>query len=236
MGLRSTCLGSLLFVVPCVVACSSSGGDGTPTDEDTGVVDEDTSVPTDDARADGTVTDSSGTDAGKDATGDTPRDSDADVVVDTGSPFCTIPGAIESEPCGKCGTHSRLCAGDGGTWLPWGACSGEVGDCTPLETRSTVCGKCGKRTETCSPKCAWEKGTCGGEGTCNPGDVETEYSCATVRQTKTKTCDATCTWGALTACAAVKGWDDLAAPPAGFPGRQLHSAVWTGSDMIVWGG
>jgi N-acetylneuraminic acid mutarotase len=239
MGLRSSCLWSLSFVIlPSVMACSSSGG-GAPADEDTGILEEDTSVPVDGSRPDSTVGDA-GSDSGKDATTtDAPRDGDAaidtaDAVVDTGSPFCKTPGAIESEPCGKCGTHSRLCAGDGGTWLPWGACTGEVGDCTPLEARSTPCGKCGKRAETCSPKCVWEKSTCTDEGLCNPGDVETEYSCPTARQTKTRTCDSTCTWGTLSACAAIKGWDDMAVAP--ISGRHAHTAVWTGSDMVVWGG
>jgi N-acetylneuraminic acid mutarotase len=235
MGLRWSCLFSLLSILPFAAACSSSGSEGTGADDDTGIVDEDTSVPADGEVVDSTVKDGT-VDGGKDATGDTPKDGadTADVVVDTGSPYCTTPGAIESEPCGKCGTHSRLCGGDGGTWLPWGACTGEVGDCTPLDTRSTACGRCGKRTETCSPKCAWDKGTCTGEGLCNPGDVETEYSCSTARQTKTRTCDSTCAWSAWSACAAVKGWDDMASAP--ISGRQLHTAVWTGSDMVVWGG
>ena len=235
MGLSKSGFGSLLWVLSCAVACSSSGGGSAP-DEDTGSGDPDTASPIDDGGVDSTLGEGGTDGGGKDATGDTPRDAAADVAIDTGSPFCSTPGAIESEPCGKCGTHSRLCAGDGGTWLPWGACTGEVGDCAPLDTRTTTCGKCGKRTETCSPKCAWDKGVCGGEGICNPGDVETAYACTTTRQTKTRTCSATCAWSDFTDCTAVKGWDDMAAPPATFAGRQLHSAIWSGTDMIVWGG
>ncbi len=239
MGLRQSLFVSSLVAPLFAVACSSSdGGSGPAGDDDTGSAD--TTVSPDDSGVDSTVVDTSGADGSKtDSTiGDTPTDADAgadaDVVVDTGSPFCSTPGAIESEPCGKCGTHSRLCAGDGGTWLPWGACTAEIGDCTPAETRTTTCGKCGKRTETCSPKCAWDKGACGSEGICNPGDVETAYACSSVRQTKTRTCDTTCAWSSFTDCLAVKGWDDMAVAP--ITGRQQHTAVWTGSDMVVWGG
>lgn len=28
----------------------------------------------------------------------------------------------------------------------------------------------------------------------------------------------------------------LGPPPGGSPGRQLHTAVWTGAEMLVWGG
>lgn len=38
------------------------------------------------------------------------------------------------------------------------------------------------------------------------------------------------------ACAAAGRWSALAAVPLGMLGRTAHSAVWTGKEMIVWGG
>jgi len=35
---------------------------------------------------------------------------------------------------------------------------------------------------------------------------------------------------------ATNSWRLIAAPPASFLGRSNHTAVWTGSEMIVWGG
>lgn len=38
------------------------------------------------------------------------------------------------------------------------------------------------------------------------------------------------------ACAAAGRWSPVAAAPLGMLGRSAHSAVWTGKEMIVWGG
>ncbi len=167
---------------------------------------------------------------------DAAKETSGDVSVDAPSTKCTS-GAIESEACGKCGTRSRLC-GDGNVWLDWGACGGETGACKPADSRSVTCGKCGKRTETCSVTCEWEPGACTDEGVCNAGEFETQYGgCSLPKQVKTRTCGTTCKWSDWGVCAVTKGWDDMASPTGiSFQGRQYHSAVWTGTDMLVWGG
>lgn len=228
------------------VACSSNTSNNS---EDTGAEDtgstDDTST-TDSSGGDtgssdtgktdtGTPTDSTTTDGetGGDAdAGDAP-DPDAAEVSDT----CTTPGKTESGACGKCGTRERLCGSDK-KWLPWGACTGETGTCSIGETRDVKCGKCGTRKDKCNATCDWDNGVCTGEGICNEGDVETQYSCSSPKLVKTRTCTSTCTWSDWSACAAPKGWDTMADPPGSFLGRRQHTAVWNSADgsMIVYGG
>ncbi len=148
---------------------------------------------------------------------------------------CPTPGATGPGHCGKCGTRARLCDTTG-VWLSWGACTGETGVCDIGSTRDVKCGKCGKRNDKCSTTCEWENGVCTGEGICNEGDVETQYSCSTPKQVKTRTCTSTCGWSDWSGCAAAKGWDTMADPPSTFYGRYQHSAIWTGSNMVVYGG
>ena len=215
------------------VACSSSSSGGAP---------DDATTPSDDtATPSGETAIESGDESGDSSTGDSGAVLDGDAIVDsgvdTGSPYCEA-GTIGDEPCGKCGTHSRLCDDDAGTWMPWGACSAEKGDCVPASTRTTKCGKCGSRIDTCSDTCGWQSGKCASEGVCNPGDVETAFGgCPTAKMTKTRTCSASCAWADWTDCAAIKGWDDMSTPTAiSFAGRTYHTAIWTGTDMVVWGG
>ncbi len=222
------------------VACSSTetpastedtGGEDTGSD-DTGAVDSSTgdTGATDTGKTDSSVDTGTPTDTGVAEGG---GDADADTA--EVSLACPTPGATGTGPCGKCGTHERLCGSDK-IWLPWGACTGETGVCELGTTRDTKCGKCGTRKDTCNATCDWDNGVCTGEGICNEGDVETQYSCSTPKLVKTRTCTSTCTWSDWSACAASKGWDTMADPPTNFYGRYLHSAVWTGTDMIVYGG
>ncbi|MGZ3418562.1 MAG: Kelch repeat-containing protein [Polyangiales bacterium] len=223
-----------------LLACSSSGGSPPETtDEDSGSTTDDSSTTTDALEdsgspsetgvGDSTVTDSTASESGGDATGD-----GSDAAADTSSPLCSEAGAIETQDCGKCGNKARLCGSDG-MWLPFGACTGEKGVCVPGDTRMTSCGKCGTRTETCSATCGWTPGACTGEGVCNLGDSETQYgACTAAKEVKIRTCDATCKWSDFSACTAPKGWNDIALAP--ITGRYYHTAVWTGSEMVVWGG
>lgn len=222
-----------------LLACSSS--DSPPaesTDEDTGATVDDSSSQEDALEDTGSSVDSSVVDSTTKDTG-TSADSGADAPAtdapaDMGSPLCSDAGAIETQDCGKCGNKARLC-GDDGMWLPFGACTGEKGVCVPGDTRMTACGKCGKRTETCSATCGWTPGACTGEGVCNLGDTETQYgACTAAKEVKIRTCDATCAWSAFSACTAPKGWNDMALAP--IAGRYLHTGVWTGTEMVVWGG
>jgi hypothetical protein len=69
---------------------------------------------------------------------------------------------------------------------------------------------------------------------CKPGDTQPGTGCPT-GDVGTQMCTPSCTWSATT-CTPTKGWRPLAAPPMAFLGRANHSAVWTGSAMIVFGG
>lgn len=229
MQLRFVSLAAVFSLLAC------SGGDSNPitAPDDTAASDDDTALAEDSSTPDDSSTEDTGA-----PTDSTVLDSGAgETAADTAevSTTCTEAGAVESEDCGKCGKRARLC--DSGKWLPWGACTGEKGICTPAETRSTACGKCGKRTETCSAMCGWEPGACTGEGLCNAGDVEVQYgACPIAKQVKTRTCNEMCGWGDWSGCVAPKGWNDIAAAPSTFYGRHYHSAVWTGTEMVVYGG
>lgn len=222
---------ALLFAT----ACSSSGDSSTTNTDDTGTSDDgggDETLDLDSSGSDGSP-ETSASDGSMGETSDAGLDADATDSAEA-SLTCTDAGAVESEACGKCGLRGRLC-GDDGTWLPWGACAGEKGVCVPADTRMEACGRCGKRTDTCDATCGWVAGACTGEGACNPGDSETQYgACAVAKQVKIRTCDTTCTWSDWSACMAPKDWNDIALAP--IAGRQYHTAIWTGSEMIVWGG
>lgn len=235
MKLRSFASYSVLALFALGSACSSSNNENTTADtsvdEDTGTAEEtgeDSSTTEDTSKPDtSTGSDTSVDDTG--TAGETATDAPADVVT-----TCTEAGAVESGDCGKCGKRARLCDSTG-VWLPWGACTGESGVCSIGETRMTNCGKCGKRAETCSATCGWDPGACTGEGLCNAGDVEIQYgACSNPKYVKTRTCSSTCAWGDWTGCVPPKGWVDIAATTVG--GRTYHSAVWTGTEMVVWGG
>ena len=176
---------------------------------------------------------------------DSSVDFDSSSSVDTGvdaydaSTTCSYP-STESRPCGKCGTMTRSCD-PSGTWQGFGSCVGEkigASYCSVGESRSNPCGKCGTETDTCDPtSCTWLVGTCSGEGVCKSGDVDTTTaSCSSSGEVRTRTCGTACTWGAYSGCALPKGWLKMSAAPTTLSGRYQHSAVWTGTDMIVWGG
>jgi N-acetylneuraminic acid mutarotase len=243
MNLRSF---ASLTALALLVGCSSSGGNNgnnnteadTSVDEDTGGGD-DTGGGEDSSTADSSAPDTStpvdSGSASETAVGDA-GDAAADAYADAAevSTKCGKAGDIESGDCGKCGTRARLCDSTG-VWLPWGACTGEKGVCIAGETRMVSCGKCGKRSETCSTMCAWEPSACTGEGICNAGDVEVQYgACANPKYVKTRSCTATCGWGDWSGCVPPKGWNDMA--PTSASGRYYHTAVWSGAEMIVWGG
>jgi len=214
-------------------ACSSAEPESTPTENDARI-DETGADSSSDASVDSRIDD--------DATDSTSVDSAPetialpDVVISDSLAPC-FPGSKESIPCGKCGASTRVCGSDA-KWGPFLACIETAGECTPGETRpGGTCGKCGSRTESCTSFCKWVGGLCTGEGTCTPGDVETDTtSCTVPFEIKSRTCSSTCGFGAWSACYVPKGWQAIALPPTTFPGRWEHSATWTGSQMIVFGG
>lgn len=69
---------------------------------------------------------------------------------------------------------------------------------------------------------------------CSPGEIApVTGTCPGVLEKKTKTCTSSCTWGAET-CALPKGWTAIADSP--IEGRIYASSVWTGGELIVFGG
>lgn len=108
-------------------------------------------------------------------------------------------------------------------------------ECTPLATDSKSCGKCGTQSRTCDSTGHWGAfGACGGEGPCAPGDVTpTGGTCPSAGDVAMHTCNSSCMWGPET-CVTPAGWRVMATPP--LSARTYHVAVWTGTQMIVWGG
>lgn len=163
-----------------------------------------------------------------------------DTAKDTGAP-CP-PLTTESKACGRCGTRTRTCSSFG-IWNEWSLCKDEKSvteaECTIDEVRATPCGNCGTQKDSCDPTtCTWNVGVCLGEGPCAPGDEETSTaSCPVVGEVRTRTCSDKCAWSAFGDCTLPKGWIDMATTlPTGFDARASAAAVWTGTDMIVWGG
>ena len=198
-------------------ACSSSqdglGGGPDGSTDDTAVADTATDAPAEtiadaadakdasevatDAPTDGAET-SDATDASDAADA---SDAHADAADGDDADGACKPGSIESEACGKCGTRSRLCAEDGGGWLPWGDCASETGECVPKDTRSVSCGRCGTRAQSCDDTCSWVSEVCTGEGECTAGDKETQYDvCGDPTLVKVRTCSDTCSWSTWSDC------------------------------------
>lgn len=132
--------------------------------------------------------------------GGSPMD-DAGTEPDAGpSPACDTPGAVETVPCGNCGTVERFCTADG-TWS-YGACTGE-GECAAGTTGSVACGMCGAQATRCTAACMWEiTGTCTGEGECAPGARMTTSDGCPAGQTRELACNDACTFVEDMACRA----------------------------------
>ncbi|MGZ3418533.1 MAG: Kelch repeat-containing protein, partial [Polyangiales bacterium] len=159
------------------------------------------------------TTDSSSIDSGEIDTGDFETASDSDTVETT-----TDSGALDSD------LGDTIDATDGS----------EAGACTGPSMQT--CGKCGTQTRTCTDAIwsAWS--TCSGEKECTPGDVMAGTgTCPGALEKKSKTCSAACGWSPE-ACSIPKGWSAIAAIPAAYGGRFGHTAVWTGTELITWGG
>ncbi len=116
------------------------------------------------------------------------------------SPSSCVPGTVESEGCGKCGTRKRLCDSTK-TWLDYGICSGEIGACVPGGADTVACGRCGTRPRTCDATCAWVPGTCTGEKGCAAGSVEVQTgTCLDSTKSKKRTCSDSCEWSDWSDC------------------------------------
>jgi len=177
--------------------------------------------------------------AGLDIQTDTTMD---DVVADTsvedsGGPCA--PFTSENRPCGKCGKQTRVCGADA-KWGAFSLCTGEKDfvSCSIGDTQKNPCGMCGTQTDTCDTEtCEWVTGSCTGEGVCTEGDKEeSSASCTVAGEVRTRLCSDKCAWGAFSECSLPKGFIRLPTSPTALAGRYQHSAVWTGTDMIIWGG
>jgi hypothetical protein len=96
------------------------------------------------------------------------------------------------EGCGLCGTRTRTCNTNDGTWSGWSACSNE-GDCSPGTTRT--CGSGG--TQTCTTLCKWPA-ACPGQNCDSQGPAS--RACGNCG-TQTRTCNVnTGSYGAWSDC------------------------------------
>ncbi|MCA9527935.1 MAG: hypothetical protein KC549_16725, partial [Myxococcales bacterium] len=105
------------------------------------------------------------------------------------------PGAVQREPCERCGQRESVCGADG-RFGPPGECMG-VGECEAGTTREVACGDCGTAVETCDAACVWLPAACMNEGECEPGAEEVR-DCdggAQVRQ-----CGPGCVWSDFGVC------------------------------------
>ena len=73
-----------------------------------------------------------------------------------------IPGQVEAQSCGNCGTQSRTCQSNG-QWGNFGACTGQ-GACSPGQAEAQTCntgipGICsfGQQERTCNNTCQWNQ-------------------------------------------------------------------------------
>jgi N-acetylneuraminic acid mutarotase len=212
--------GSLLLVGSCAFACAEA--DSVPGQvRDSGTSDGSVSdTSTDSLAEDTSASETSVTDSGKSEV----------------SSACTATTPDERK-CGYCGTQSRDCVA--GVWGPWSSCSGEdsSAECMIGEVRATDCGMCGIEKDTCDPvTCTWNTGACTGVGECEPDSSETTAaSCPTVGEVRTRTCSAKCKWSAYGECTLPKGWLPMATTTL-IDGRIYVPTVWTGTEVLIWGG
>ncbi len=115
-----------------------------------------------------------------------------------------------------------------------GACSGA---CTPCEQKTEGCGHCGTRVSFCDPvTCTWVLGACEASRDCDPGSWHLEAAGCSAGSYRLSVCDATCHFGVAGTCADAPAWHDTPAPPTTLAERAFASTVFTGTEVLVWGG
>ena len=178
--------------------------------------------------------------------------------------------------CGGCGqqkqVRSRDCTGtcSWDAWGPWqnvGLCQNEgacVAGQVEVEDQTVGCGSCGQqqqtRSRTCSATCGWGSwgawqnvGLCTGQGSCSVGQSETQEqwvacgSCGLQQQTRTRSCDGTCSWGGWTpwqnvgvcssqgTCSPGEGDTQDQWVTCGYCGSQQQTRARTCSGSCSWG-
>jgi N-acetylneuraminic acid mutarotase len=230
---------ALCFAIAGAAACANGNddqGNQTPDAGPDSSIDVGSDTPVD-THPDVAPTDT-GRDTGPSDTGGEISSDASDASSPDTSTKCAYPDT-ETRPCGHCGKQTRFCL-PSDVWTGWSGCAGEiVGDveCSVGETRVSDCGNCGKSTDICDPvACTFVTGSCAGEGPCSPGDVETTSASCPAGLIRTHTCGDTCTWSPFSDCASPTGWLAIADAPTTFTGRHDHTAVWSGTEMLVFGG
>ena len=170
-----------------------------------------------------------------------------------GSVACIV-GDTRSAPCGKCGSRSEACDPVACMWNTSAACTGE-GVCTAGATEASTAITCADYETTprraCTSSCSWASPTCEP----NKG----WHSIATTPASFVGRVYSTTVWTGTDAIVfggqgrtatlvrpgdgarynlATNRWTMLPSVPSTLPSlhRAFHSAVWTGLQMIVWGG
>lgn len=217
-------------------------------------------VPQGDTTTDGGGT---GTASGGDGDGDGPSDCNvdgcpasqtciADRCQDDGDADGT-PDPIDCDPTDPevSETAQRPCASDCApgtercTEGSWGACDAPTDcDCdpgdgmtVPAEEREVPCGNCGTLRQACSPDGIWsDVGTCEGQGTCSPGNVEMGEACGALCGVQERSCNDQCQWEPF-ACVGEgtcqPGNDEDETQPCGSCGEQ-ETRTRTCTDGCEW--
>lgn len=94
----------------------------------------------------------------------------------------------------------------GGGWVSQGGFGSPVGtgcevtcQCTPGQTQSQGCGKCGSKKRTCGGNCLWGGWSgCTGQGACSAGQKQSQ-GCGNCGS-QSRTCKGNCKWGGWGAC------------------------------------
>jgi hypothetical protein len=157
------------------------------------------------------------------------------------NPGTCAPGQQQSQSCGPCGLQYRNC-----NWMcewdAWGNCQSQ-GVCQPGQQQSQSCGNCGTQYRSCNGSCYWDSwGWCQNQGSCTPGQVDTEsQACGCGTQTRTRTCDWGCNWGAWSAWSTCQGGGtctpgktETQSQACGMCGTQTRSHTCDGN--CNWGG
>jgi len=114
-------------------------------------------------------------------------------------------------------------------------CPDGGGECTPGETRTGACGRCGTRPETCSAACVWVGGACSDEKLCDPDDYEVEsgdIGCPHPRQVRTRTCSSACAWSDWSECV-FSGWSRTPSIAPDSLRDVPDATMWTGQELIL---
>jgi len=98
------------------------------------------------------------------------------------------------------------CATAGSRWVGQGAYNDNPSTscqtncaCSPGQTQTEGCGRCGRRTRTCNSSCQWTGWSgCSGEGVCSPGQSQNE-GCGRCGR-RSRTCNSSCQWAGWSGC------------------------------------